>query len=130
MGESRQGVPPPAHRQSPMYREQRSVGDHTASLGLRYGSSFGTDLPVYKQFALGGPFGFAGLAESQFRGSYQGIGSIGTAFREAGSFLRRMRNRANAETAHAAAGGLPALARRRVSCATLTVIRQCRNLSS
>jgi len=43
------------------------------TLGLQGGSALGDILPGYAQFTLGGPFGFSGLAENQFRGSYQGI---------------------------------------------------------
>jgi NTE family protein len=64
-----------------VYRGQKSIGDHTGVLGLRYGTSLDTDLPAYNQFTLGGPFGFAGLAESQFRGSEQAIASLGYRYR-------------------------------------------------
>ncbi len=58
-------------------RYQRSFGDHTITISLQGGSSLGSDLPGYAQFQLGGPFGFAGLADGQFRGSYLGVGSLG-----------------------------------------------------
>lgn len=63
------------------FREQQSFGEHTFSLGLQGGTSLGSDLPAYAQFTLGGPFGFAGLAEDQFRGSYLGVVSVGYRYR-------------------------------------------------
>jgi NTE family protein len=63
------------------YRHQASWGDHTFALGLQGGSSLGDDLPGYAQFTLGGPFGFAGLAEDQFRGSYLGVASLAYRYR-------------------------------------------------
>jgi NTE family protein len=68
-------------RVSGVFREQHSWSDHTITLGLQGGTSLGSDLPTYAQFGLGGPFGFAGLAENQFRGDYQGIGSLGYRYR-------------------------------------------------
>lgn len=62
-------------------KKQLSYGDHTVTLGLQGGTSLGSDLPPYVQFTLGGPFGFAGLAENQFRGSYLGIASLGHRYR-------------------------------------------------
>ena len=54
-----------------------SRGDHTVTLGLQAGSGCGDELPPYVQFTLGGPFGFAGMAQDQFRGSCLGIASLG-----------------------------------------------------
>lgn len=62
-------------------RKQHSFGDHTFTLGLQGGTSLDSDLPAYAQFTLGGPFGFAGLAEDQFRGSYLGVASLGHRYR-------------------------------------------------
>ena len=62
-------------------RKQLSFGDHTFTLGIQGGTGFGDELPPYKQFTLGGPFGFAGLAENQFRGDYLGVGSIAYRYR-------------------------------------------------
>ncbi len=62
-------------------RKQQSFGDHTFTLAFQGGTSLGSDLPGYAQFTLGGPFGFAGLAENQFRGSYLGVGSLGHRYR-------------------------------------------------
>lgn len=62
-------------------RKQQSLGNHTFTFGLQGGTSLGSDLPGYAQFTLGGPFGFAGLAENQFRGSYLGVGSLGYRYR-------------------------------------------------
>lgn len=62
-------------------RAHQSIGDHTLSLVLQGGTGLGNDLPGYAQFTLGGPFGFAGLAKDQFRGSYLGVASIGYRYR-------------------------------------------------
>jgi len=64
-----------------VFRKMQSLGDHTVTLGLHAGSSLDSDLPGYAQFKLGGPFGFAGLAEGQFRGSYLGVASVGYGYR-------------------------------------------------
>lgn len=58
-----------------------SWGGHTVTLGLQAGTDLGSSLPPYAQFTLGGPFGFAGLAEDQFRGSSLGVGSISYRYR-------------------------------------------------
>ncbi|HEY8241402.1 MAG TPA: BamA/TamA family outer membrane protein, partial [Kiritimatiellia bacterium] len=63
------------------YRGVHSFGDHTLGLALHGGTSFGTELPGYSQFTLGGPFNFAGLSEDQFRGSYLGVASLGYGYR-------------------------------------------------
>ena len=62
-------------------RHQQSFGNHTLAVGLQGGTSLGSELPGYAQFKLGGPFGFAGLAEGQFRGSYLGVASLGYRYR-------------------------------------------------
>lgn len=67
-----------------LYTEMRkniSFNDHTAFFDLKYGTSFGTQLPGYTQFTLGGPDNFSGLARYQFRGSTLGIGSLGYRYR-------------------------------------------------
>jgi NTE family protein len=61
--------------------QQQSFGEHTFTLGLQGGTSLGDELPGYAQFRLGGPFGFAGLAENQFRGSYLGVVSLAHRYR-------------------------------------------------
>lgn len=61
--------------------KQQSFGDHTLTATVAGGSSLDSDLPVYAQYQLGGPFGFAGLAEGQFRGSYLGVASFGYRYR-------------------------------------------------
>ncbi len=66
---------------SGVLRHYQSFGDHTFTIGLQGGTGFGDELPTYAQFTLGGPFGFAGLAEGQFRGSYQGLASLGYSYR-------------------------------------------------
>jgi len=58
-------------------RYQKSIGDHTCTFGIKAGTSLGSALPGYAQFTLGGPAGFAGIAENQFRGAYLGVGSLG-----------------------------------------------------
>jgi NTE family protein len=62
-------------------RKLQSFGDHTITFGLQGGTSLGSDLPGYAQFKLGGPFGFAGLTDGQFRGSYLGVASLGYGYR-------------------------------------------------
>ena len=64
-----------------VFRKYQSFGDHTVTLGLQAGTSLDSDLPGYAQFKLGGPFGFAGLAEGQFRGAYLGVASLGYCYR-------------------------------------------------
>jgi len=66
---------------SGVFRKFQSFGDHTFTAGLQGGTGFGDELPAYAQFKLGGPFGFAGLAEGQFRGSYLGVASLGYCYR-------------------------------------------------
>lgn len=63
------------------FRKFQSFGDHTFTVGLQGGTGFGHELPTFAQFKLGGPFGFAGLAEGQFRGSYLGVASLGYSYR-------------------------------------------------
>lgn len=63
------------------FRKFQSFGDHTFTVGFQGGTGFGHELPGYAQFKLGGPFGFAGLAEGQFRGSYLGVASLGYSYR-------------------------------------------------
>ena len=63
------------------FRKFQSFGDHTFTVGLQGGTGFGDELPTFAQFKLGGPFGFAGLAEGQFRGSYLGVASLGYTYR-------------------------------------------------
>lgn len=67
-----------------LYTEMRkniSFDDHTVYFDLKYGTSFGTRLPGYTQFTLGGPDNFSGLARYQFRGSTLGVGSLGYRYR-------------------------------------------------
>ena len=47
-----------------------SLGDHTFTLGGDAGSSFGTDIPVYDQFRVGGFGSIVGLSTDQYRGNY------------------------------------------------------------
>lgn len=62
-------------------RQYWSVGDHTLAAAAHAGSALGDELPEYAQFRLGGPLMFSGLADSQFRGSYLGIASLGYRYR-------------------------------------------------
>ena len=66
---------------SGVFRGYQSFGDHTFTVGLQGGTGFGDPLPAYAQFTLGGAFSFAGLAETQFRGSYLGVASLGYRYR-------------------------------------------------
>lgn len=62
-------------------RRHQSFGDHTLTVSLQGGTGLDTELPGYAQFKLGGPFGFAGLAEGQFRGGCFGVASLGYRYR-------------------------------------------------
>jgi len=64
-----------------VWRHQQSIGNHTFTAGFQGGTGLGRRLPGYSQFTLGGPFGFSGLAEGQFRGSYLGVASLGYRYR-------------------------------------------------
>lgn len=46
-----------------------SIGMHTVLIAGEYGTGFGTELPLYNQFALGGFFSLAGFRHEQLRGS-------------------------------------------------------------
>jgi NTE family protein len=54
-----------------------SIGSHTIIPQLSMGTSFGTDLPFYMLFDVGGLESFAGLAPYQLRGNYYSVGSLG-----------------------------------------------------
>jgi NTE family protein len=62
-------------------RQYFSSGDHYFVLGAEGGSSLGTDLPAYAQYRIGGPQGFSGLKEDQFRGSYLAAATAGYSYR-------------------------------------------------
>jgi len=53
-----------------------TIGHHTLIPSVSAGSCFGTDLPFYALFNIGGLDSFAGMAPYQFRGSYFGIGHL------------------------------------------------------
>jgi NTE family protein len=55
----------------------KSLGKHTVSVRLGAGTSFGSDIPYYNQFTLGGVSSFGGLARGQLRGEYLAVGSLG-----------------------------------------------------
>lgn len=54
-----------------------SSNRHTYFGMLDVGTSFGTDLPIYDQFAIGGLFSFSGYQDEQLRGNYYGIARVG-----------------------------------------------------
>ena len=62
-------------------RKNLSFRNNTVYFNLRYGTSFGTDLPGYALFSLGGPDNFSGLSRYQFRGSTLSVGSLGYRYR-------------------------------------------------
>lgn len=58
-----------------------TVGNHTLIPKIRGGTSFGTDLPFYSIFSLGGMDSFAGYAPYQVYGNYYGVVSLGYRYR-------------------------------------------------
>jgi NTE family protein len=54
-----------------------TMGSHTITPKLSMGTSFGTELPFYALFDVGGLNSFAGLAPYQLRGNYYSVGSLG-----------------------------------------------------
>ena len=59
----------------------KSFNKHTLIGRLRMGSSFGSDVPGYDQFTLGGVSSFGGLSRGQLRGPYVGVASLGYRYR-------------------------------------------------
>jgi len=58
-----------------------SAGErHTFSIGVIAASSFGSDLPPYDEFTLGGTESLAGLSQDQVGGKYAGLLQIGYRF--------------------------------------------------
>ncbi len=55
----------------------KSYNHHTYFGMLELGTSLGTDLPIYDQFAVGGLFSFSGYRDEQLRGNYYGIARVG-----------------------------------------------------
>ena len=53
-----------------------SYGEHTFQLGVYGGTNFGTSLPAYDSFALGGPFRLSAYAINQFSGQQAAFGSL------------------------------------------------------
>lgn len=58
-----------------------TFGRHTLISSISGGSSFGTDLPFYSAFFLGGMDSFAGYAPYQILGNYYGLCSLGYRYR-------------------------------------------------
>lgn len=58
-----------------------SWGRHTGFLAAEGGSSFGTSLPVYDEFMLGGFRSLSGFREEELRGAHFGVGRAGYLFR-------------------------------------------------
>ena len=54
----------------------KSIGKNTLVGRARLGSSFGTDMPYYDQFALGGFQELSGYANDQFRGNQVAFGEL------------------------------------------------------
>lgn len=46
----------------------QSWGEHTVNVNVAGGTAFGTDMPAYESFALGGPLRLSGFRVSQFAG--------------------------------------------------------------
>jgi len=53
-----------------------SFGEHTFQVGASGGSNFGSALPAYDSFLLGGPFRLSGYAINQFSGQQDVFGSV------------------------------------------------------
>jgi len=53
-----------------------SRGEHTFQAGVYGGSNFGTSLPAYDAFVLGGPFRLSGYAINQFAGQQAAFGTL------------------------------------------------------
>jgi len=58
-----------------------TLGNHTVFLGAMGGTSFGSEVPLYDQFTLGGFTVLAGYPQYRFRGSYAAVGRIGYFYR-------------------------------------------------
>jgi NTE family protein len=53
-----------------------SFGEHTFQVSVNAGSNFGSSLPAYDSFLLGGPFRLSGYAINQFSGQQDLFGSV------------------------------------------------------
>lgn len=58
-----------------------STGNHTVGVGLMSGYSFGDDVPVYDQFAIGGMTTIPGFAPGELRGSFYDVASMNYRYR-------------------------------------------------
>ena len=58
------------------WNEASSFGEHTLQAYLYGGSNFGTSLPAYDSFVLGGPFKLSAYAINQFSGQQAVLGSL------------------------------------------------------
>jgi NTE family protein len=58
------------------WNEASSFGEHTFQAFLYGGSNFGTALPAYDSFLLGGPFRLSAYAINQFAGQQAAFGSL------------------------------------------------------
>jgi len=58
------------------YIRALSYGEHTFQLAAYGGTNFGTNLPAYDSFTLGGPFRLSAYAINQFSGQQAAFGSL------------------------------------------------------
>jgi len=63
------------------HTEYFKLGKSVLEARIAGGSSFGTALPPFDQFSLGGLFSLSGYKEGQLRGNYYGTGRLGYFFR-------------------------------------------------
>ncbi len=63
-----------------VWRGFHSVGDHTFSLKVAGGTSFGSELPDYDKFLVGGG-AIGGLEVEELRGNYFGVAQLGYRYR-------------------------------------------------
>ncbi|MFH1476562.1 MAG: patatin-like phospholipase family protein [Verrucomicrobiota bacterium] len=59
----------------------KSFGNHTIFLSAMGGTSFGSDVPLFDQFTIGGFTSLAGYSQYRFRGPYAAVGRIGYFYR-------------------------------------------------
>jgi NTE family protein len=58
------------------WAQAMSFGEHTFQAGAYGGTNFGTSLPAYDSFVLGGPFRLSAYAINQFSGQQAAFGSV------------------------------------------------------
>jgi NTE family protein len=58
------------------YTRALSYGEHTFQANAYGGTNFGTNLPAYDSFVLGGPFRLSAYAINQFSGQQAAFGSL------------------------------------------------------